>query len=120
MKKFLKPFCYAFSGIFHCFFKQRNFKIQVSFLLLTVALSFWLHISLAEWLVVIICCVIVLAGEMFNTAIEKLCDFINPSINPQIKFIRDVAAGAVLLLSVGAALCGVLIFIPKLYELFIK
>ena len=49
----------------------------------------------------------VMTAEALNTAVEKLCDFAQKNQNRYIRFVKDVAAGAVLLSAVGALLAGV-------------
>ena len=56
--------------------------------------------------------------QALNTAVEKLCDFAQKNQNRYIRFVKDVAAGAVLLSAVGALLAGVFIlFRPELWRL---
>lgn len=52
-------------------------------------------------------------AELFNTAIEKVMDFISTERLPQIKWIKDMAAAAVLITALAAVIIGALIFIPK-------
>jgi diacylglycerol kinase len=54
---------------------------------------------------------------MVNTALEKTIDFISVEKHPQIKLIKDVAAGAVLIAAIAAVIVGCFIFIPKLISL---
>ncbi len=49
------------------------------------------------------------AAEAVNTALEKLCDHVTPDRHPQIKAIKDMASGAVLILAVTAATVGLII-----------
>lgn len=56
---------------------------------------------------------IVWITEMLNTCVERIMDFVQPEEHPKIKFIKDLAAGAVLAASVTAVVVGLLIFIPK-------
>jgi diacylglycerol kinase len=49
--------------------------------------------------------------------LEKLCDKINPEWDPEIKVIKDMAAGAVLWTSLLSIVAGLCIFIPKIIEL---
>ena len=53
---------------------------------------------------------------MFNTCIEKAMNFISMEEHPEIRFIKDVAAGAVLIASATALIIGLLIFIPKIFN----
>ena len=57
--------------------------------------------------------------EMLNTAIEQLCDVVTKDIHPGIKITKDIAAGAVVVAAVASAICGTIIFLPKII-LFIK
>ena len=52
----------------------------------------------------------VMAAEMFNTALEELCDKLSSEYHPLIKFAKDCAAGAVLVLAVFAAVTGIILF----------
>ncbi|MFM2326878.1 MAG: hypothetical protein RIR31_1080, partial [Bacteroidota bacterium] len=49
-----------------------------------------------------------------NTAIEKLCDIVHKDFHPQIKIIKDMAAGAVLIAAISSLITGVIIFVPKI------
>ncbi len=111
--RLIKSFGFAFNGIKLCL-KEPNFKIHLLFALLATMLGFLLHISNMEWLAVLICITLVLAFEMLNTATEQLCNLISPAFNPVIKIIKDVSAAAVLVVALMAAVCGVVIFLPKL------
>lgn len=52
----------------------------------------------------------VISAEMFNTAIEKLCDKISPEFHPLIKVVKDTAAGAVLILAIIAVIIAIILF----------
>jgi undecaprenol kinase len=53
-----------------------------------------------------------LAVELINTAVEKLVDHLRPDIHPDIKFVKDVLAGAVLVSCIAAG-CVLLAFIAS-------
>ena len=61
---------------------------------------------------------LVIAGEMFNTAIETVVDMAMPEKNELAKKAKDIAAGAVLVLALGAVIVGGIIFFPKVVSLF--
>ncbi|RYY50657.1 MAG: diacylglycerol kinase family protein [Chitinophagaceae bacterium] len=115
MKLFLKSFVYAAAGIRHCMMKERNFVVHCCCALLAVIAGLFFSISPVEWMVVTINTALVLAFEMLNTAIEKICNHVHPQRHPLIKIIKDVAAGAVLVVALGAAICGAIIFLPKIF-----
>lgn len=113
--RFQKSFSYAFKGIKMAFGKgELNIKIHIIVAFATIIASYLFSISMLEWTIVIGCIGIVIAAEIFNTAIEKIVDFISPEWNPKAGAIKDIAAGAVLVVSIAAALIGILIFLPKI------
>ena len=72
-----------------------------------------------EWIVCICLFVLVIGGELFNTAIEIAVDLAMPKINDNAKKSKDIAAGGVLVLAIGSAIIGFIIFIPKIINLLI-
>ena len=70
-----------------------------------------------EWIVCICLFVLVIGGELFNTAIEIAVDLAMPKINDNAKKSKDIAAGGVLVLVIGSAIIGLIIFIPKIIML---
>ena len=115
--QFLKSCKYALQGIRHCLFAERNFKIQ-SVVAVAIFLSgILLHLKNYEWLVILFSAALVLGLELINTAIEKLSDVICPTIDPAIKKIKDMAAGAVFLTAIASFIIGLIIFLPKIEHL---
>ena len=114
MKKIVKSFVYAFNGLKLCFASEINFKIHLLSAILVLLLGVVFRISNTEWLAIIFCIAFVTALEMINTAIEKLCDVVNVAIDPGIKKVKDIAAGAVLLTAVCSLVIAVIIFLPKI------
>jgi diacylglycerol kinase len=105
---------FAANGI-RVFFKTGvNARIQAIIGALALLLAYLLDIGLHNWVVIISCIASVLMLEMINTAIEKLCDLAHPGFHPQIKIIKDMAAGAVLLASLASVVIGILVFLPYL------
>ena len=58
---------------------------------------------------------LVLGIEGLNTAVEKIADFVQPEFDEKIGFIKDVSAGAVMLVSIAASIIGLIIYIPKIF-----
>ena len=113
-----KSFGYAFQGIFTCIRQERNMKIHVLATLIVTTLGFILGLEPLEWVACIFSIVIVIGSEMLNTAIETIVDIVSPNINPLAKKAKDIAAGAVLVLAIGALVVGLIIFIPKIVNIF--
>jgi len=111
----IKSFGYALNGWRTLITEEPNALVHLVAALTALVCGFIFKISTTEWLAVILAIVIVLAAELFNTSLEVLCDHMEPNHNPQIKKIKDLAAGAVLISSVGALVVGLIIFIPKIF-----
>ena len=56
-------------------------------------------------------------AEIFNTAIEKLADWVTKEQDPLIGQVKDLSAGAVLVICFFAVVCAVIIYLPYLLEL---
>ena len=63
------------------------------------------------------CIGVVMSAEIFNTALENTMDWLDPQYNKYVKRVKDLAAGAVLVISLAVAAVGLLIFVPKLRPL---
>jgi diacylglycerol kinase (ATP) len=113
----LKSFVYAWEGIMCFFKKEHNAQIHLAATLLVLVFSVTLGISKGEAIAVVFSVALVWITEMINTAIEKVMNFISVERHPQIKLIKDIMAGAVLIASIAAAFVGCFIFIPKLIVL---
>ena len=120
LKKRLESFKYAFKGIATLFKSEINARIHLIFTILVIPMGFYFQVAHWEWCILILCIVLVLSAEAVNTAIEKLTDLVSPNYHPLAGQAKDVAAAAVLFLAIGAAIIGLLIFIPKISEVFIK
>ena len=110
----LKSFRYAFDGMRQFFGQQHNAILHAIATVIVIALCIVLKLRATEWLFITVVTGLVWMAELFNTAIEKLCDLVSPGFNPKVKFIKDVAAAAVLVSAITAAITGLIIFIPKL------
>lgn len=118
-KKRKESFGHAFRGVKTLFNETPNATIHLVMAILAVTLGFIFHISSGEWLAVIIVIGLVLSLEAMNTAIETLADFAcDKKIHPLIKIVKDVSAAGVLLAAIAALVVGIIIFLPKIIELF--
>ena len=114
MLRLIRSFGFAWKGIRSSLFQEPNFKIHIVCSILVIGAAVYFMISPVEWMLVLICMALVLSMEMINTAIEKLCNVVHQEQHPGIKITKDVAAGAVLVSAIIAAVCGAIIFIPKI------
>lgn len=116
-QKVLRSFGFAGQGIFELFRFENNAKVHALAAVLVVGSGWWLHLSRVEWAVLLTQIGLVWAAEAFNTAIEKLCDVVSPGFHPQIRIIKDLSSGAVLLLALTAAVVGLIILGGRLLDM---
>lgn len=112
----LQSFRYAFEGLWHTLRTQRNAQIHVGIGLMVVGLGLFLGLSLTEWAIIALTVGFVIVAETFNTALEAAMDYVTSEIHPQVKIVKDAAAGAVLLSAITALIVGLLILGPPLYQ----
>lgn len=118
LEKRSKSALYALNGLRVLFLEEHNSRIHIAIVIVVVTGGFLLKISNTEWLVICILIALVFSLEIINSAIENICDYISPQWNEVIKKVKDLAAAAVFVSSVISVICGAIIFLPKLYNLF--
>jgi diacylglycerol kinase len=110
-RRFLVSLSHALRGIGYVWKEEINFRIQtaagIAVLLALIAFRF----TYSEAAIIIFAMMLVLGGEMFNTLVEDLLDVIQPEHHRSVGRMKDMMAGVVLLLSIGAALVGLLVFL---------
>ena len=119
-KKLINSFKYAIEGIISSFKTERNMKIHVLAMIVVIALGLFFKLNKVEWCFIIIAIASVISAELFNTAIETVVDMVSPEKNPKAKLVKDIAAGAVLVVAIGAAIIGFIIFGPQIINVFNK
>lgn len=119
MKKIRNSFKYAIEGIWTSFKTERNMKIHIFIMILVIIAGIILKIDKLEWIICITLFAIVIAGELFNTSIETIVDMVMPEKNEKAKIAKDVSAGAVLVVAIGAAIIGLVIFVPRILNILI-
>lgn len=121
MKSYLKlrkkAFGYAINGLRH-FIKEPHALIHIGFVILVISLSIYFSITAIEWIAILLCCGLILSLEAMNSALERITNIASPDFNEKAGLVKDIAAAAVLLASIFVAIVGMIIFIPKILELF--
>ena len=112
---------FSLASAFRCAFQgildtshERNFHIELCFMVLCIVLGFVFGISTTEWLVVVVCFGMVLGGECINSSIEAVVDLASPESHELARKAKDAAAGGVLLFSVASFVIGLIIFVPRI------
>ena len=114
-KKQIRSFGYAWKGLRQCIGKEQNLSFHLITTIIVIGAGFLFDITRTEWMIIILCIGVVVAAELFNTAIERLVDLISRERHPIEGQVKDIAAGAVLVCAVAAAIIGGIIFIPYLF-----
>lgn len=112
MKAFIKGFGYAFRGIAFGVINERNMRFHVSMFI--YMMFFLLHydffeVSKTQFAILLMMSSLVMAGELFNTGIERAADAATLEKNEFVKIAKDAAAGAVLVLAIFSVAVGIII-----------
>ena len=111
----IKSFRYALEGIAAFFLSEHNAWLHFMATVAVFTLATLVGVTKNELLALVFAIGFVWVAEMFNTCIERVMDFISDQQHKEIKFIKDVASGAVLVAAITAVAVGAIIFIPKLF-----
>ncbi len=126
--KLFRSFRYAFEGIFNTIKAERNLRIHITCLIYMFSIlgfTDWFTLTRTDWAVLLIASGTVIAGELFNTAVENAVNLASEEKTEYGKLSKDAAAGAVLISAIFAVLCGIaILFQPeafrRMFEYFIS
>ncbi len=107
---FRRSFLFAFQGFRTAVTQERNIKVMLGGASFAVICGIILHIDLLSWAIVLLCCGVVIAAELLNTALEAVVDLVSPEFHPLAGRAKDIAAAAVWALCVLVAVVGLLVF----------
>lgn len=110
----LRSGIHATVGIVEMLKSQHNAWLHATATFCVIVAGAVFGVSATEWCFLVIVIAVVWVAEGLNTALEFLCDVASPEFHPLVKKSKDVAAGAVLLSATGAAVVGLIVFIPYL------
>jgi len=111
----IRSFKYAIQGIIAFLRSEPHARIHAVATVLVIVAGFYYRLSGPQWIQILLVIGMVWITEMLNTVVEKVMDHLSPEIHPRVKWIKDVAAGAVLVAALIAAITGAVIFIPILF-----
>ena len=110
MKKQLKSFGFAIRGFVGAVCDEGHLRFHLVAAVYVLVFSLFYHFSAVQTAVLVVLIALVIAAELFNTAIEKACDAITKEQNEYVKRAKDISAGAVLVMSVAAVIVAVIFF----------
>lgn len=96
---------------------QASFAVHFAIATTVMLIAAAFRLESWQWCVLVLCIGIVFAMELFNTVIERLVRVVHPEHDPEVGTLLDIAAGAVLVASLAAAVCGCIVFLPELWRM---
>lgn len=108
MKSFHDKFKVASRGLL-VLLSDKSVVIQLLIALFVIGFYWLIGATWLQLIIILIMCIIVISCEMINTCLERILDFICPEYNQKIGLIKDMSAGFVLFVAIGAAIVGIII-----------
>ena len=112
----LCSFRYAVSGLMRFFFEEHNAIVHLLATIVVGALVIFFRINGAELLALVIVTGGVWVAELLNTAIEQVMNKVSPEWHQKVKYIKDLAAAAVMVAALTALLVAGIVFIPRVIQ----
>lgn len=110
MSRLLRSFRCAFSGVGWALRTQANLRIHAAATLLVVTLGLIDNLAAWEWCAILGCIALVWCAELFNTALEILCNRVTTEPDEHIRRAKDTAAGAVLVCAIFSVVVALWVF----------
>ncbi len=117
-QRLFKSFQVAISGLWIACREEPTFRAGAVIAIIVLSFMFYFPLTSAERAIIVLTTFTVLSVEALNTQVERTTNMIDGNHNPQIRKIKDISAGAVLLLVIAAALVAGFIFTPYIINLF--
>jgi diacylglycerol kinase len=111
----IRKFVNALNGLGFVFMTESAFRWELLIAFAAITLSFVLGVAEVEKLVIVVLCGAILSMEAINTAVERTCDFVEPSHNVEIGIIKDLTASAVFILCAASLAAAIIIFTPHIF-----
>lgn len=110
-------FRYAFAGWWFVIHTQKNAWVHTVISIAVILVSLWLQLERRDWAIIIIAIAMVWTAEFINTALEAVVDLASQHQRNHLARVgKDVGAAAVLIAASSAALIGLLILGPPLWN----
>lgn len=115
IKPLIKSFQFAVNGLVIIFKTQRNARIIFISGIFAIVLGAYLKIAAVEFLIIILTIGLVFMAEIFNTMVEATHNLFSEAFDLEIKRIKDMAAGAVLISAIISLVVAYFIFARRLF-----
>ena len=115
---FINTFKNARKGMRLSLKSEQNIRIHILAGSVALAAGFFFHFSGVKFCILLLTIVMVISAEMMNSAIEFALDSIyHNKYSRMVGMAKDIAAGAVMIVTVAALMVGVLLFVPPIYKM---
>ena len=108
--KFIDSFRYAAQGFWAAVREERNMRFHLCAAFYVYLFSLFYNLSKSEYILITLMVCGVFALELVNSSIERTVERPSPDRYLTAGAVKDMAAAAVLIFSIGSAVCGVLLF----------
>ncbi len=118
---FINTFRNARKGMRLSLKSEQNIRVHILCGAFALALGFALNFSTVKFCILLLTIVMVISSEMMNSAIEFALDSIyHNKYSRMVGMAKDIAAGAVMIVTVVALMVGALLFIPPIYRIILS
>lgn len=107
---FFKSLKNAFKGILYCIHTERNMRIHTVAALYVLIFSKYFNLSSEKYAILFLIIGLIFSFELLNTGVEKMTDTLIDKYNINVKIIKDLFAGSVLILAIISIAVGILFF----------
>lgn len=114
IKRFGRGFVYAWNGIRAAVQEERNFRFHLCAGCYVIVFCALARLSAVEWALIALCIAAVLGMELMNSAVERAVDKPDTTHWWSAGAAKDMAAGAVLIVALGALMVGGCLLVPRL------
>lgn len=114
-RSFFEALAFAFRGIATAIIRERNIRIQLFLGTIILFIMIIIGVPLVKMGIAIVAILLVLAFEMMNTSVEMLSDLIHPEYSIVVRNVKDMCAGAVLIVTAASCIVGIVIFLTTIF-----
>ena len=115
--KYSEKFLNAFRGLYVVSKTTIHLFIHIISAMVVIVFGFYFLVTSLEWIALVFAIGFVFVIETLNTAIEIDIDLTSPEYHPYARDTKDVAAAAVLLSVFVAIIIGLIIFLPRIFNM---
>ena len=113
--RILKATIWSWQGLRAAWLHESSFRLEVYLLVVLVPLALWLGEDGLERAVLIGSCLLVLAAELLNSAVEAVIERYGAEHHELAGRAKDMGSAAVFVLMMNVVLCWGLILSPRIF-----